>query len=59
MQKTSSSNSVTTSMEDKTKNSANFLLIAPFNTKKWLSCTITQFPTLNKESFESLSLIPK
>ena len=59
MQKTSSSNSVTTSIEDKTKNSAKFLLMAPFDTKKWLSCTITQFPTLNKENFESLSLIPK
>ena len=59
MQKTSSSNSVTPSMEDKTKNSAKFLLIAPFDTRKWLSCAITQFPTLNKESFESLSLTPK
>ena len=58
VQNPSSSNSVTTSVEDETKNGAEFLVIIRFNTKKWLSSTIKQFPTLDKENFESLSLIP-
>ena len=35
------------------------LVAVPFDTKKLLSCTIKQFPTLNKESLESLFLIPE
>ena len=46
-------------MENETKNSAEFLVTVPFDTKKLLSCTIKQFPTLFKESLESLSLIPE
>ena len=43
-------------MGDETKNGAEFLVTIPFDTKKWLSCTIKQFPTLVKETFKSLSL---
>ena len=46
-------------MEDETKNGAEFLVTVPFDTKKQLSCTIKQFPTLVKKSLESLSLIPE
>ena len=46
-------------MEDETKNGAEFLVTVPFDTKKRLSCTIKQFPTLLKENLESLSLIPE
>ena len=46
-------------MEDETKNGAEFLVTVPFDTKKRLSCTIKQFPTLVKESLESLSLLPE
>ena len=46
-------------MEHETKNSAEFLVTVSFDTKKWLSCTIKQFPTLVTESLESLSLIPE
>ena len=42
--------SVTTSMGDETKNGAEFLVTVPFDTKKQLSCTIKQFPTLVKEA---------
>ena len=42
-------------MEDERKNGAEFLVTVPFDTKKPLSCTIKQFPTLDKESLESLS----
>ena len=45
-------------MEDETKNGSEFLVVVPFDTKKRLSCTIKQFPTLEKKSLESLSLIP-
>ena len=56
---TSSSISVTTSMGDETKNGAEFLVTVPFDTKKRLSCTIKQFPTLVKETLEPLSLTPE
>ena len=46
-------------MKDETKNGAAFLVTVPFDTTKWLSCTIKQFPTLIKESLKSLSLIPE
>ena len=46
-------------MEDETKNGAKFLVTVPLDTKKQLSCNIKQFPTLNKESLESVSLIPE
>ena len=46
-------------MEDETKNGAEFLVTVPFDTKKRLSCTIKQFPTLVKETLESLSLTPE
>ena len=46
-------------MGDETKNSAEFLVTVPFDTKKRLSCTIKQFPTLVKETLESLSLTPE
>ena len=46
-------------MEDQTKNGAEFLVTVLFDTKKQLSCTIKQFPTLLKENLESLSLIPE
>ena len=46
-------------MDDETKSSAEFLVTVPFNTKKQLTCTIKQFPTLEKEVLESLSLIPE
>ena len=46
-------------MEDETKNKAEFLVTVPFDTKKRLSWTIKQLPTLVKESLESLSLIPE
>ena len=46
-------------MEDETKNGTEFLVTVPFDTKKRLSCTIKQFPTLIRESFESLSLLPE
>ena len=41
------------------QNMVQFLVIVLFDTKKWLSCTIKQFPTLVKESLESISLIPE
>ena len=50
LENTSSSISVTTSMGDETKNGAEF------DTKKRLSCTIKQFPTLVKETLKSLSV---
>ena len=59
LQNTSSSISVTTSMEDETKNGAEFLVTVPLDTKKQLSCNIKKFPTLNKEGLESVSLIPE
>ena len=37
-------------MGDETKNGAEFLVTVPFDTKKQLSCTIKQFPTLVKEA---------
>ena len=46
-------------MEDESKNNAEFLVTVPFDTKKRLSWTIKQLPTLVKESLESLSLIPE
>ena len=46
-------------MEDETKNGVEFLVTVPFNTKKQLSCTIKQLPTLVKETLESLSLTPE
>ena len=46
-------------MGDETKNGAEFLVTVPFDTKKRLSCTIKQFPTLVKETLESLSLTPE
>ena len=46
-------------MKDETKNGAAFLVTVSFDTKKWLSCIIKQFPTLVKESLKSLSLIPE
>ena len=46
-------------MGDETKNGAEFLATVPFDTKKRLSCTITQFPTLINETLESLSLTPE
>ena len=46
-------------MEDETKNGTEFLVTVPFDTKKRLSCTIKQFPTLVRQSFESLSLLPE
>ena len=46
-------------MGDKTKNGAEFLATVPFDTKKRLSCTIKQFPTLVNETLESLSLTPE
>ena len=46
-------------MGDETKNGVNFLVTVPFDTKKWLTCTIKQFPTLVKETLESLSLTPE
>ena len=58
IQNTSSSILVTTSMGDETKNGAEFLVTVPFVTKRWLSCTIKQFPTFVKETLESLSLTP-
>ena len=39
--------------------SAEFLVTVPFDKKKRLSCTIKQFPTLVKETLESLSLTPE
>ena len=46
-------------MEDETKNGAEFLVTVPVVTKKRFSCTIKQFPTIDKESSKSLSLIPE
>ena len=46
-------------MEDETENGADFLVTVPFDTKKRFSCTIKQFPTLLKETLESLSLTPE
>ena len=46
-------------MGDETKNSAEFLVTVPFDTKKLLSCTIKQLSTLVKETLESLSLTPE
>ena len=54
MQNASSSNSLTTSMEDETKSAAEFLVTVPFHTKKWLVV-----PTLYKENLGSLSLVPE
>ena len=45
--------------ETKKKNSPESLVTVPFDKKKWLSCTIKQFPTLHKDSLESCSLIPE
>ena len=59
VQYTSSSISVTASMGDEKKNGAEFLVTVPFDTKKQLSCTIKQFPTLVTETLESLSLTPE
>ena len=39
--------------------SAEFLVTVPFNIKKRLSCTIKQFPKVDKENLEFLSLIPE
>ena len=58
MQNTTSFNLITTSVEDETKNGAEFLVTVPFH-KKQLSCIIKQFPTLDKDSLESPSLIPE
>ena len=44
-------------MGDETKNGAEFLVTVPFDTKERLSCTIKQFPTLVKETLESLDPI--
>ena len=46
-------------MGDEAKNGAEFLVTVPFDTKKRLSCTIKQFPTLVKETLEPLSLTPE
>ena len=46
-------------MGDEIKNGAEFLVTVPFDTKKQLSCTIKQFPTLVKKTLESLSLTPE
>ena len=46
-------------MADETKNGAEFLVTVPFDTKKQLSCTIKQFPTLVKATLNSLSLTPE
>ena len=46
-------------MGDETKNGTEFLVTVPFDTKKPLSCTIKQFPTLVKETLDSLSLTPE
>ena len=51
--------SVTTSMEDETKNGSELLVRVPFDTKKRLSYTIKQFPKLVEESLESLSITPE
>ena len=40
-------------MEDERKNGSEFLVTVPFDTKKWLSCTVNQFPTLAKESLRN------
>ena len=46
-------------MEDESKNNVELLVIVPFDTNKELSCTTKQFPRLDKESLESISLIPE
>ena len=46
-------------MGDETKHGAEFLVTVSFDSKKRLSCTIKQFPTLVKETLESLSLTPE
>ena len=44
-------------MEDETKNTAEFLVTVPFDTKERLCCTVKKFPTLHNVRLELPSLI--